>query len=274
MEKKETKGVYAKVVAVMQEIGAVTKSRMNLQQKYPYRGIDDFFNELHPIMAKHGLVFEPSTEILQNDVRVLGSGTQMNFITIQLSINFADENGQKTTPCRNVGVGMDSGDKAVYKAIAGAVKYFVQNTFSVPTEEMKDPEDDRADANKMLEPKGKQEPKQQSAAAKKAEMKQLLVDAHKSFGAILKDQPIWAEVKANFEANDFTSMQTLLNTMPNLAILATERLITESKKTFGDALKLEPIWQEINSAFTEKNFAKTKSLIDTLPNLAKLNEKN
>ena len=49
--------VYKAINAVQAELAqtGITKDRRNQQQGYNFRGIDDVFNALSPLLARHGL---------------------------------------------------------------------------------------------------------------------------------------------------------------------------------------------------------------------------
>ena len=61
MEITPTKNVYQLIASVAAEVAqeGISKSRKNQQQGYQFRGIDDVYNALAPILAKHGLVILP-----------------------------------------------------------------------------------------------------------------------------------------------------------------------------------------------------------------------
>ena len=56
-----TKAVYKAIADVSAEIAksGISKDRKNEQQGYKFRGIDDVYNALAPMLAKHGLVILP-----------------------------------------------------------------------------------------------------------------------------------------------------------------------------------------------------------------------
>ena len=53
--------VYAAIAAVSAELATtgISKDRKNEQQGYKFRGIDDVYNAIAPLMAKHKLVILP-----------------------------------------------------------------------------------------------------------------------------------------------------------------------------------------------------------------------
>lgn len=127
--------------AVMADIGAVEKGGVNKFQKYRYRSIDDCMAALQPLLVKHRLLMLPSYK--GGGLRVDHEGdTGMFLTTVECEVSFVsvDDGGE----CRVVfaGQGADKGDKGLYKAFAGALKYAITQTFCIPTEGAKDAEAD------------------------------------------------------------------------------------------------------------------------------------
>lgn len=131
--------IYSAITAVMRDVGAIGKDRHNQQQGFRFRGIDDVYNALHPLLAKHG-VFS-TTEVLdeRREERTNAKGTVLAFVILRIRYTFHAEDGSSVA-CVVVGEGMDSGDKATNKAMAIAHKYCLLQLFAIPTEESADPD--------------------------------------------------------------------------------------------------------------------------------------
>lgn len=132
------KNVYQLIAAVAGELAleGISKSQRNNQQGggYNFRGIDDVYNAVGPIIAKHGLVI--LTRCLSRDVveRVSGKGTALFYVTVHAEFDFVSgDDGSKHTVSM-FGEAMDSGDKATNKAISAAFKYALFQAFCIPTE--------------------------------------------------------------------------------------------------------------------------------------------
>lgn len=128
--------VYECIAAVSAEIAkeGISKSRENKQQGYSFRGIDDVYNCLAPILAKHKLVIIP--QITKRDVieRQTKSGGALFYVTVEAAFDFVSAaDGSKAT-IHTFGEAMDSGDKATNKAMSAAYKYAAMQTFCIPTE--------------------------------------------------------------------------------------------------------------------------------------------
>ncbi len=61
-----TEQIYELIPKVMRDIGGVAKTRKNEQQKYSFRGIEDFYQAAHPAMITHGVFCAP--EVLERDI--------------------------------------------------------------------------------------------------------------------------------------------------------------------------------------------------------------
>jgi hypothetical protein len=132
-------GIYGAMASVMREIGHIGKDSKNTAQGFKFRGIDAVYNELHGLLAKHGIVTLPTAGVPVTEERVNKNGTTLRFVQLPMSYQFTHEDGSSVS-CLVIGEGMDSGDKATNKAMAIAHKYALLQTFLIPTEEQADPD--------------------------------------------------------------------------------------------------------------------------------------
>lgn len=135
----EEKKIYSALAEINRKVGALTKSRENLQQGFMFRGIDDVMNELHAHFAEHGVLVIPEIETYDVTERVTAKGGAMFVVRAIMKFNLTAADGSFIT-IRNVGEAMDSGDKAMNKAMSIALKYALLQLFLIPTEEKKDPD--------------------------------------------------------------------------------------------------------------------------------------
>jgi hypothetical protein len=121
------------VTAELSKIG-ISKSSKNQQQNYTFRGIDQVYGALSPLLSKYGLVILPRVthrEVIERQNR---SGTALFYVTLTVEFDFVcAEDGSKHTVV-TVGEAMDSGDKASNKAMSAAYKYAAFQAFCIPTE--------------------------------------------------------------------------------------------------------------------------------------------
>jgi hypothetical protein len=128
--------VYQAINAVQMALVAegISKDRRNQQQGYNFRGIDDIYNAVSPILAKSGLCILP--RVLSRDCieRQTQKGGTLFYVTVEVEFDFvAAEDGTKHT-VKTYGEAMDSADKATNKAMSAAYKYAAFQTFCIPTE--------------------------------------------------------------------------------------------------------------------------------------------
>lgn len=139
-EPKQQMTASQAIIAVMRDITAISKDRENSVQRYKFRGVDDIYNELHPIMATHGLFTVPRVLRHTAEEKTSKSGSVQIYRVLEIEFDFISESGDKITVGPFIGEGMDSGDKAANKAHAVAHKYAFLQVFAIPTEDDKDPE--------------------------------------------------------------------------------------------------------------------------------------
>jgi len=129
-------GVYKAIAAITLEMSkdGIGKDRKNQQQGYNFRGIDDVYNSLSPMLARNGLCILPY--VLERDCveRQSAKGGALFYVTCKVRFDFvAAEDGSKHEVI-TYGEAMDSGDKATNKAMSAAFKYACMQAFCIPTE--------------------------------------------------------------------------------------------------------------------------------------------
>jgi len=128
--------VYEKIAAITQELSriGIAKDSKNSQQGYQFRGIDQVYGALSPLLAKHGLCILPRVKERTVLERQTKSGGALFYTTLVVEFDFvAAEDGSKHTVI-TVGEAMDSGDKSSNKAMSAAYKYSAFQAFCIPTE--------------------------------------------------------------------------------------------------------------------------------------------
>ncbi len=129
--------VYKAINAVQKALSqtGISKDKKNSQGAgYMFRGIDDVYNAIAPLLAEHGLCIVPRFLNRTCDERQSKSGGALFYVTVEAEFDFiSSEDGSKHT-ARTFGEAMDSGDKATNKAMSAAYKYAAFQTFAIPTE--------------------------------------------------------------------------------------------------------------------------------------------
>lgn len=136
--------IYEAISRCMEEIGAVGKDAVNKQQGFKYRGIDAVMNAINPALVKNHVFIVPEVLDQQRQERTTNKGTVLIYSICRIKYTFYAEDGS-CIEAVTVGEGMDSGDKATNKAMAIAFKYACFQVFCIPTEEMKDPDEETQD---------------------------------------------------------------------------------------------------------------------------------
>lgn len=168
----ENPKIYAAIAGVIADCGIVGKDKVNKQQGFKYRSVDDVFNALHPALAKNKVVIIPTVVERQcEEVGKTKNGTAILKVICKVKYDICAEDGSRVTSII-YGEGMDMGDKATNKAMAIAYKYLCFQVFCIPTEEMSDPDGESLEEKigtpkKQLEKK-KEKPKEQPATTEPA----------------------------------------------------------------------------------------------------------
>lgn len=131
--------IYKAIPSIMLEIPSIYKDRKNEAQRYKFRGIDDVYNAVNPILAKHGVFMRADVQDVSREERPSKSGGVMAFVQVRVRYSFVAKDGSFVST-DSLGEGMDSGDKATPKAMSIAQKYAILQMFCIPTADSKDPE--------------------------------------------------------------------------------------------------------------------------------------
>ena len=132
----DTPKVYAAIVGVIRDIGTdgITKDRKNQQQGYNFRGIDDVYNALSPILAKNNLCMLPRVKTRSMTEGSTKNGGTLFYVVVDVDFDLVCAlDGSKHT-ITAFGEAMDSADKATNKAMSAAYKYAAMQAFAIPTE--------------------------------------------------------------------------------------------------------------------------------------------
>lgn len=135
--------VYKAIAAVQGDLAKVgiSKDGVNEAQKYKFRGIDQVYAALSPLLAKHGLCVIPrmvEREMHERTTIKVWNGEKKEsvlfYVTVKAEFDFVAVEDGSTHTASTYGEAMDSGDKATNKAMSAAYKYAAFMTFAIPTE--------------------------------------------------------------------------------------------------------------------------------------------
>jgi len=138
--------IYESITKIMENVPAISKDKVNKQQGFKFRGIDDVMNALQPLLAKNKVFIVPEILEQTREERTTKTGGNLIYSICKIKYKFYAEDGTNIEAV-TIGEGMDSGDKATNKAMAIAMKYALFQVFCIPTEEMKDPDSETPEEN-------------------------------------------------------------------------------------------------------------------------------
>jgi len=131
-----------KIVLVMDAIDAVEKMGRNEAQKYTYQRATDVTKEVRREFIKQGLVFVTDIKKVKLIQIPRDRGTPNIIVVVKGKFTITD--GVDTISFKGAGMGQDVGDKGIYKAITGMLKYGLRTLLLLP-DEKDDPEVARQD---------------------------------------------------------------------------------------------------------------------------------
>jgi len=136
LKEPKVQKVYEAISKVMLSISkeGISKSRVNEGQGYTFRGIDDVYNAMAPILAEHKLCVLPKVTDRQVTERINKHGTALFYVTVHMDFTLVSGEDGSSHVISTIGEAMDSGDKATNKAMSAAYKYALMQAFCIPTE--------------------------------------------------------------------------------------------------------------------------------------------
>jgi hypothetical protein len=197
-----TPKVYAAIAGVMADLAkeGIAKARNNQQQGYNFRGIDDVYNALSPVLAAHGLVVLP--RVLSRDVveRVNHKGTALFYVTVDAEFTLVCAKDGSSHTIKTFGEAMDSGDKATNKAMSAAYKYAAMQAFCIPTEGDNDADSTTHEVAPQPQRQHVEPPKQ--TLAQRADVFEAKLRAAKTSDALEKTLKLGSGLMADLDAKD------------------------------------------------------------------------
>lgn len=138
--------VYRAISAVAADLAkaGIAKDRLNLDGGYFYRAIDEVLNRLGPLLPKRQLCILP--RVLERAARQ-ESGLGNSLLTrsvVKVAFDFISVRDGSIHTVESCGEALDESDKATAKALTGAYKAAVLQSFCVPVAGLED-----ADAKKL-----------------------------------------------------------------------------------------------------------------------------
>ena len=175
-------GVYKSINAVQAELAkqGVSKQQENKFDRYKFRGIDDIYNALAPLLAKNSLCILP--RLLERTVKegTSEAGKTMYYVDVLMEFDLvSSEDGSSHTVCVS-GEAMDRSDKATNKAMSAAYKYMCFQTFCIPTEGDNDADASTPEMERTITPSNEDNNKPWFSQADRDKYRSALIKAFES----------------------------------------------------------------------------------------------
>lgn len=129
--------IYAQMSKIQSDVDGLTKDQT--QQGFKYRGIDDAYNYLHDIFARHNVFTVPRVTNMKREERLSKAGSVLMYTMLTVEYDFFASDGSKVTTCV-IGEAMDSGDKSCSKSLSIAHKLALFQITMLPTMLSADPD--------------------------------------------------------------------------------------------------------------------------------------
>jgi hypothetical protein len=133
-----------KLVKVYEEVDHIEKRGTNREQNYKFVRSADLAHAIRNALLKLGVYAQVVFTHISTYSYTTAKGTHMNATDVRCDIEFYDGDDRGIMPfhASGLGTGADTGDKAMFKAQTGALKYALRNAFLVPDDA--DPEADES----------------------------------------------------------------------------------------------------------------------------------
>lgn len=124
------------VAEVMRRLSrrGVGKEQTNDYDKYKFRGIDDVYNALGPVLSSVGLVIYPKILSKVSEIKQGAKGNSLNYVNLEVEYRLKSSHDQSEETVVMVAEAMDRSDKATNKALSAAYKYMCFEVFCIPVD--------------------------------------------------------------------------------------------------------------------------------------------
>lgn len=133
--------LVSKLAEACDKVGGVEKKGRNENQRYNYVKAADVAKAIRHELFQRKVILLADEESIDQVLVKTQAGGVMRHLTLKVKYTLHDGESGETLSMVAFGVAMDSGDKAIYKAKTGALKYFLRGLGIIP-DEKDDPEFD------------------------------------------------------------------------------------------------------------------------------------
>ena len=135
--------IHQAIAEVYGKVGYVQKQRAK-DLNYTFAGERALIDAIRPHMVDAGIYMHVSgLRVLNQDTYQTARGATMNSTTIEITVRFTHAPSETFIEVQSIGTGADVGDKASPKALTGAYKYALRQTFCIETGD--DPDEQSSD---------------------------------------------------------------------------------------------------------------------------------
>jgi len=221
------KTLVQKLNEVSKDIGYLQKDKKNKMQNYSYLSEAKIKEVFKKEFEKNGILFNYSTdEVREYEISPTSRGTKQFCTIAKGTYRLMDVDSDQEIVGTWHGSGTDTGDKGLYKAITGGIKYVLNTNFLIPSGD--DPENDGKGENGGSGETGNK-PEPPKLKNSKATQKQT--------------EKMWAMVK-EAEADEDKFKKWIYE---NYNIKSTKDLLSKD---------MDAIYEVLDAKITEKNFNK------------------
>jgi ERF superfamily len=129
---------------VRRRLGYIRKRGHNELHDYSYVTAADLAGAVGDILAELGVLVVPRLESISHEPARSGRPDGVHLTHLVMNYSFVDVDTAEDITVKVAGEGADAGDKAPYKAMTGALKYALLQSFLLATGD--DPENERINA--------------------------------------------------------------------------------------------------------------------------------
>lgn len=133
----EVKKIYAALVKVadgLRQVGIAKSKQTTGGGNFKYRGIDQVYSAVSPLLASNNVIIRPAKIIREEDVQA----GKMRLVRLAVTYEAICAEDGSTMEFMGIGEGCDTSDKAAGKALSYAYKTALFQLFSIPVEGQED----------------------------------------------------------------------------------------------------------------------------------------
>lgn len=229
----DSPSIHYCLAEVKKAVGAVGKNQRNTVQNFNFRGVDAVVNAAAPALNEQGVITAPRLlDYTYDTVEVGRNKTAMAHVIVKVAYDFIGPSGDSVMAIV-LAEAMDSGDKAVPKAMSVAYRIALLQVLNLPTDEP-DPDESVYERSPRT-----------AESANKPDMPSRPISANTPESATVPDF-----VNRAKSAKTVTELRTIYREAGAKGLLKSEFVVNEDS---GEKILLETYIQNRNDAMTTKS---------------------